>query len=176
MAQISKEYASALFELARETKNEAAYLQALQQIEREFSENEAYLDILESPAIAFADREQMLTTAFGGRGPEQVLSFLLLLCQRGRIRIFGECVREYEQQLDLQTSHVTARVTSAAPLSDAQKTALMEKLETISGRSVDAQSALDEALIGGFVVQMDDLCIDASIRRQLKEVKEAMVK
>ena len=68
----------------------------------------------------------------------------------------------------------TARVVSAISMTDEQKAALVKKLEKMSGHIVTAEYEIDETLLGGVVVHMDDTVIDGSLKQQLKEVKEVI--
>ena len=85
MAQISNEYAEALFALALETGSVKEYSEALDIVLNLMKENPEYFDFLSSPDIPKQERVGALESAFGGKIPETVVSFLCLLCDRGRI-------------------------------------------------------------------------------------------
>ena len=68
----------------------------------------------------------------------------------------------------------TARVVSAVALTDEEKHTLVARLEKISGHTVVAQYDIDEGILGGIVVHMDDTVIDGSLRRKLKEIEGAI--
>ena len=68
----------------------------------------------------------------------------------------------------------TAFVTSAAELTEAQKSELKKRLEKLSGHSVDMNFSVDTELIGGIVVKMDDKLFDGSLKKRLQEIKEAI--
>lgn len=174
MMETAKEYATALFELAKETNEEKQFADALVFIRNTFTSNPEYVDLLSSPNIPARERRTLLEKAFAERVPEYVLSFTELLCDRGHIREFDKCVKEYEQLLKAFASVSNARVVSAVSLTDSEKAALIRKLEKISGHSVTAQYEIDESLLGGMVVHMDDTVIDGSLKHQLKEVKEVI--
>jgi F-type H+-transporting ATPase subunit delta len=176
MTEISKEYAQALFELAKEQGSEKEFSQALHLILTELENAPEYAELLSSPNIPIEERRNLIGQAFAEQVPEYVLSFTQLLCERGRIREFKSCVREYEALYRTFESVSTARIISAAALTDSQKKALIEKLEKISGHTVTAEYEIDEALLGGLTVYIDDKVIDGSLRRKLKEVKEVIDK
>lgn len=174
MTETAKEYATALFELAKETKEEKQFADALAVIQTAFQSDPEYLDLLSSPNIPLSERRALLEKAFLEHVPEYVLSFTELLCDKGHIREFDRYVKEYGQMLKAFESVSDARVISTIPLTDEQKAALIKKLEKISGHIVTAQYEIDEALLGGMVIHMDDTVIDGSLKQQLKDVKEVM--
>ena len=73
-------------------------------------------------------------------------------------------------------SIVAATITSVVPLTDDEKQRLVEKLEKTSGKKVAAKWEIDESILGGIVVEMDDKILDGSLKRRLHEVKEVMDK
>ena len=131
MAQISKEYAEALFALACEEGKEAEFLEALEKIGAILEEEPEFSALLSSPGIPQKDRLSAAEAVLEGFVPEYVLSWTQLLCEKGRIGYFSECVKEYRALLSAKQSVITARVTSAVALTDAEAKALKQKLEKI---------------------------------------------
>ena len=86
MAQSSKEYAEALFSLAVEKEQEQEYFDAITAFSRVLKDNPEYAELLSSPAIAKKERVAALEELLKGRVPSDVLCFLSLLCERGKIK------------------------------------------------------------------------------------------
>ncbi len=170
MTEITKEYASALFMLALESKKEELIGGELGEIEKLLEENPDYVIILESPSILLSERIALIDEAFGGF-EEYVVSFVKLLCENGRIALIKDIILEYQALLRHYQNRASCRVYYASELSAEQKKSLMEKLEKISGKKVDAVYIEDKSLIGGFKVYMDDMMLDASISGKLLKVK-----
>lgn len=176
MAEISREYASALFELAKETNSEKEFFDSLKLISETLMENPEYIDVLASPCIPQKERTDSIAEAFGDFVPKYVLSFMQLLCKNGRIREFEECFSEYEKMYLYFSRETTAYVTSAIPLTDEEKERIHKKLENLSGRLVTAEYSVDKSLLGGAVVKIDGKIYDGSLKHQLNELKEVMGK
>lgn len=174
MKQLAKEYAQALFALCCEDGIEDAADRALSEVSAQIVAQPAYMELLASPAIPLSERRRALETVFAQTVPGPVLSFLLLLCDKGRIRLLPACTEEYRALLNLKRAVAVARVTSAAPLTDAEKTALMKKLQDMSKKTVTLVCSVDPSLLGGAVVEMDGKVIDGSLRHKLQKVKEVI--
>ena len=170
MTSLANEYAEALFLLAAETGRETAFRAELSRIAPYFTEE--YLAYLSSPAVPLTERTEAIRRAFGGAVSGEVLSFLCLLCEKGRMGIFHEALAEYEKLEDKSRRVTAARVTSALPLSEGEKARLVAKLEGISGKRVTASYETDPALLGGVVVEMDGTTYDGSLRFRLQDVKD----
>ena len=170
----AKEYATALFTIAMEQSAEKKFAAALETAAKSLREAPDYEDFLCAPNIPMTERLLSLQTVFGGRVPEDVLSFLKLICEKGRVRSLEACLHEYMKLYNESKAISWAHVKSAIPLTPEQKTALRLKLEKQSGRNVLLECSTDSTLLGGIVVEMDGKILDGSLRRRLQEVKEVM--
>ena len=174
MTEIAKEYAAALFLLAKENGSEAAFADGLQAVNEQFEQNPSYIGVLASPVIPKAERKAALEAAFADCVPQEVLAFLQLLCQNGHIRTFADCYEAYMDAFrELQKVSV-AHVTSATPLTQQEQDALVRVLTEQSGHTVRTEYAVDPALLGGIAVDMDGFVMDGSLKNRLRELKEVI--
>ena len=175
MAQVINEYAEALFDLSVEAGSQKEISTALDTVLSVVDENPEYLDFLSSPNIPKSERVAAIGQAFSGEH-EYVVSFLSLLCEKGRIREIRECISEFKQLCDAADKISVAQVISAVELSESQKAALTAKLQKLCGNRVVLDCRTDRSLMGGMVVSIDGKVIDGSIRHQLHQLKEVMYK
>lgn len=176
MNEISKEYGTALFALACEENAKHEYASALDLITGIFSEQPDYKVFLASPSIPLSERLEAIETAFATLVPEHLISYLQLLCEKGRINCFLESAEQYHALLDASEHIASVKVTSAIELTDAEKQKLSEKLETVYKSRVDVEYFIDANLLGGLIVEVDGKILDGSLRQRLREVKEVMNK
>ena len=174
MSDLNKEYAEALFALAVENKQEKAYLEALRTVGDALAAEPEYVELLSAPSVPRDERNALLEQAFGEVLPEQVLSFIQLLCGGGLIRSLPECIDEYHRLYQAAVAMATAYVTSAVALTEDQKTRLGEKLAAKFGRHIDLVCEVDEHLLGGITVRIDGVVLDGSLRRRLHAVKDVI--
>ena len=170
MASLANEYAEALFLLASETGRESAFREELARIAPFFTEE--YLAYLSTPAVPVTERTEALKRAFEGAVSEEVLSFLCLLTEKGRMGIFHDALKEYGKLDDSRRRVTEARVVTALPLSEEEKARLTAKLEAVSGKRVAASFEIDASLLGGVLVEMDGRTYDGSLRFRLQDVKD----
>ena len=174
MTELGKEYGEALFLLGYETGRQREYATALQTVKAVFEKEPRYTEILSSPAIPLKERLEVVETAFSALLPEQVLSFLMLLCEKGRLPFFPRAVDEYFALLTASERIFEAKVTSAVPLMEEEKEKLIARLEKIYKGCVRATYFVDEAVLGGLVVEVDGKIMDGSLRSRLHRVKEVL--
>ena len=174
MTEINKEYAAAIFELAKENSAEKEFLEALYLVEAELSSEPEYSLLLASPNIPIRERQLLIEQAFAYKIPEYVLSFTELLCKNGHIQSFGDCVKEYEGMYKALSAVSSARIISAIELSCEEQIALVKKLENLTGNIVMAEYEIDNNIIGGIIIYIDDKVIDGSVRHKMNEIKEVI--
>ncbi|MBQ8382340.1 MAG: ATP synthase F1 subunit delta [Clostridia bacterium] len=174
MNEIGKEYGAALFMLAVEERAQKEYSAALAKVKAVFTENPEYMEFLTSPSIPLSERLSAIEAAFGSTVPEQVLSYLQLMCEKGRITYFGESAEEFEALLSASERISTAKITSAVELTDEEKRKLTAKLEALYKGKIRAEYYIDESLLGGLIVEVDGNVMDGSLRHRLREVKEVI--
>ena len=171
MTEISKEYGTALFMLACEENEQERYAKALESIENAFLENPQYQELLASPSVSLNERLCVIDTVFADSIPEHILSYLKLLCEKGRIPYFIESVQAYKELFDASKHISNAKITSAVELTENEKQKIIAKLESMEKGKVQAEYFVDADLLGGFIVEIDGKILDGSLRRRLHEIK-----
>ena len=176
MSEIGKEYGAALFMLASEKGKERDYMQSLTLVKDSLGDDCEYLSFLSSPGIPIKERLAALEDAFAQSIEEEVLSFLQLLCEKGRVESFTVAYDEYAHLLEEYERRAHAVVTSVLPLDDAQKAALTKKLEAYCKRAVRLTFKIDPSLLGGVTVELDGCVLDGSLRHRLNDIKDVMLR
>ena len=174
MTELNREYATALYAIAAENGAQDAYEAGLDIVLAAFEQNPEYKALLSAPAIPISERLAALEEAFLNAVPEEVLSFVQLLCEHGRVAELAACVQEYKLLMNEYHRRILATVRSGVPLTTEEMARPTKKLEKISGHSVELVCELDTTLLGGVVVEMDGRRIDGSLRHRLHEVKDVM--
>lgn len=173
MTGTEREYAAALFSLAVEENSVDAFRKALDEVRSVLSENGDYIEFLSCPAIELSERISCIDEAFGDY-PEYVVSFIKVLCENGRGKTVISCIDAFSE-LAMEYMNVTkAVISSVTELSDAQKTAVIDKLERLTGKNIEPVYITDISLIGGMKIEVDGKCYDGSIRHRLSEIKDVM--
>ena len=174
MTGTAKEYAVALFELARENGTEADISRGLGLVKQVLEQTPDMTAFLLSPGISEKVKTETIEKAFGGSVPEYVCSFLCLLSSHNEAYMLEECISEYDKLFSEEKNLVHAVVTSVVELSEAEKQALALKLKKINNTKIEMEYRIDPSLIGGVVIEMDGVILDGSLGRRLKALKEVM--
>ena len=171
--KISLEYAEALFLLACEQKQEDAYLKDLSLVGEALNDKDFML-FLRSPNISFEEKEMFIDSTLGGALKEDTVSFIKLLCQKGRAELLPLCIEDFEKLYNQVKRVIVAQVTSAVPLTDEEKTKLTKSLEKKPGHTVELVCRVDKEIIGGIIIRTEDSVLDGSLKQKIRKVKEVI--
>lgn len=172
--KISLEYAEALFTLACEENLAEEYLSNLQFVKEAINSQEDFLLLLRSPSLSFEEKAGVIDSVFGNILREHTLSFLKLLCQKGRIELLPLCIEDFEKLYNELNRVVVAEVTSAVPLTSEEKEGLKLNLEKKTGHRVQLLCQVDENILGGIIVRTEDYVLDGSLKEKIHRVKEVI--
>ncbi len=131
--------------------------------------------VLANPAIALESRDAMIDSAVGPIVSGPVLNLIKLMLRRGRIEQLSRVASEFRRLDNAAKGIVPASATSAAPLSKDEVTALVGRLEQMTGAHVELDLQVDPGLLGGLVVRVGDRMIDGSVRGRLERLRNQLV-
>ena len=174
-ASLAGRYASALFELASENGTVTAVETDLEHLGTALSESPELVSVTTNPELSrSAQSDAVSGVAKHLSLSELTTNFLGVLAANRRLSALPGMIAAFKTIAAAQRGEVTASVTSAHPLSDAQIAALKDKLTAREGRTVMLTSDVDPDLLGGLVVTIGSQRIDASIRTRLNSLAQAM--
>lgn len=173
---LARRYAQALLALGREEGAYAQYGQELDDFTKLATASELD-EVLANPIYPADVRRKLLDEVIEKMGPSQVLANLLrLLLEKGRIG-HVEAINNFYQRLVDEINNVQrASVTAAAPISDDMQREVQQTLEKMTGKSVVLEVKEDPSIIGGLVAKVGDLTLDGSVKTQLENLKESLIK
>lgn len=175
MKQTDKEYAEALFMLAAEEQRTAEFETALDTVKAVIDKNPDYIEFLVSPAIPLFERVDAIEQAFGKTLPEDIVSFIKLLCENGHIRSLPECIAEYKRLVMALDNKAFADIYSAVDLSDQQKATVCSKLKKLTGKEIEPRYIIDRSLIGGLKIEIEGKTYDGSVKHRLHDLKDVII-
>ena len=130
--------------------------------------------VLRNPQIEPRAKARVLQELLGG-AEELVRNFLMLTAEKGRIADVDEIAREFERLVARDERRLDVELTTAYELSDDDARQILSQIEEASGRKVEATRAVDPELIGGLVLQVGSLRVDASVRGRLERLRRELV-
>ncbi|QNL22093.1 ATP synthase F1 subunit delta [Hyphobacterium sp. CCMP332] len=127
--------------------------------------------VLSNPIIGFDKKNEVLNKIFKGKVDDLTINFFQLVCKKGRAANLTTIAREFENQYFTYKNINKASITTAIALDDSLRNQFAKIIEEGFGKKVDLSDKVDQELIGGFILRMNDRQIDESIRQKLNQLK-----
>ena len=172
---ISGRYATALFELALDAGQIEEVERDLDALEAALGDSEDLRTLIGSPLYSREEQASAIGAVSAKMGlGTLVANTIALMATKRRLFVLPHLIGAVKGLIAEHRGEVTAEVTAAQPLSDAQSAALAQTLREAAGKDVVIKTTVDESLIGGLVVKLGSRMIDTSIRAKLNKMQNAM--
>lgn len=172
MSAISQRYAAALADVAFEHKDAAKIRQDMADFSKTLAGSTDLRNVLANPSVSVEAKKSVAAEITGKMGMHsEVRNFIFLLIDHGRTNIVNEIQQSFESETNRRAGIVDALIASAHELSASEKSQLVQALESVTGKKVQAQYELNSDLIGGTTVRIGSMIYNASVREQLDRLR-----
>jgi ATP synthase F1 delta subunit len=171
MQDAARVYAEALFEVASGKGRLDPIRDDLNQFADALDADRELQVFLFSPHFSSAEKVAGLKRAVSGADPE-LLNFLELLIEKHRMPEIFRIRRQFEESWKRENRLIDVTVTSAVELDPAVVGRIGEEIERQTGQKVELASRIDEEIVGGIVLQVGNMVLDASIRNRLEKLRK----
>jgi F-type H+-transporting ATPase subunit delta len=173
MADAARVYAEALFEVGRDKGTLDALQQQLGQFADEVDRNRDLQVFFFSPYLSTAEKQEGIERAITGAEPE-LINFLDLLVDKHRMTEVFRIRRELDELWKQENRRIDVTVTSAVELDPSVVEKIGQEVERQTGEKVDLSSRVDGGILGGIVLQVGNMVLDASIRNRLEKLRKSV--
>lgn len=172
--RLAGRYAKSLIDLALEKNALEEVYNDMLSLQNVFRTNRQFVTIMRSPVI-MPDKKLDIFKAVAQAGSiSQFTSlFFQLLVRKSREASFPEIVNAFIEQYKQHKNIQTVKLTTARPVSEEVKQEIIRRVQSQSPlKNIELKTEVKEDLIGGFVLEMGDTLVDASIAYDLKAIKK----
>ncbi len=162
-------YAKSLLNLSTEKNNVEDVNKDMEMIASTVSENRDLALVLQSPIIKSDKKQAILDTVFP-KVSELTKAFIDIIVAKGRENILGLIAEAFVKQYKVQKGIIVAELKSAIKLDETLKAKILELVNPAKSE-IEVVETIDESIIGGFIVRVDDKQVDASIATRIAELK-----
>ncbi len=171
---ISTRYANALMELATEKNILEQVADDMQLVFNGIASSKELRTILKSPVISPEKKEAILNGIFQDKIGDVSNNFIQFIVKKNREDIIYDILKRFKELYNIKTNRVEAYIKSSVELTDEQKKQLQSSLEKFTKKEVIPFYSIDESIIGGFVVKINDTVLDSSIKQQLNRLRKKL--
>lgn len=165
-------YAKSLMELAIEQGKLDRCLEDMQMVDTVLDENRELRAVLKSPVIKVDKKLAILKQIFSDKLDTLTIEFLRIVGEKGRDSILVDIVESFVQQVKVHKNILVAKVISAAPITDEIRTKIEALIHQIHNGKLQLVEEVDKKIIGGFILNIADKRIDASVAGKIRELRK----
>lgn len=171
--RIAARYAKSLIGLAQERGELEATYQDMLLLQSICKSNRDFVNLLRSPVIRGDKKASIIAAITNGRISKLTASFIKLLTDKSREEDLPEIIGAFVTQYNEINGIQTIKLTTAVPVSDEIKNSIVNKLKVNADfDKIEVESVVNPNIIGGFVLEYNNNLVDASILRDLKDIKK----
>ena len=175
VAGLAARYATALFEMARDAGALDRIAADLDSVRTMIESSADLRRLVRSPVIGRAEQGKAMDALLArAEVHELTRRFVGVVAANRRLFSLEAIIAAFKQQLAKSRGELTAVVSTAQPLNDAQKAALDVNLRRAVGVKVAVETKVEPELLGGMVVRIGSRMFDSSLRSKLQRLQLAM--
>jgi F-type H+-transporting ATPase subunit delta len=170
--RVASRYVRSLLSLAVEQNAVEAVHQDMQLFAKVAEENRAFALMLRNPIIRHDKKRDVLQALFKGKVHPLTFAIFDIITKKNREAILADIARQFHNAYNAYKGITKGVVITATPLDAELRKELEQMVKKVSNKKeVELVEKVDSSLIGGFVLNVGDRQIDASIKNKLKELK-----
>lgn len=171
---VERTYGEALYQAAKDLGKEAVFSEELAALQAVFAEEADFLRFLEAPTISVEEKENVVQEVLGGSFSAEIIRFLFVLIEKGRVRKFSKISAVYGRLRGEEEGIVPGTIESAVPLSEEHIRKFEEQTGKLLRKKVKLKNEVDKSLIGGVRIFADGKMIDASVKSRVSTLMETI--
>ncbi len=171
-----KSYAEALFQVARAEEMLDRVEEELTTLNKALDSNAELREFLSNPQITSDGKKSALFQIFGEKISPITLHWMNMVVDQGRQRRLPTIIEAFLTLTEDARDKVTAEVTTSIPLSEDLAKRLEQELSKVTKKRVFLKPMVDDSILGGVIVKIENKVIDGSVKHRLEEIKNEMIK
>lgn len=173
---IPRRYAKALYKFAHEHGTTQAVYDEMKEVIGAFESSPALQKTLANPFVSAADKGALLKAAAGSKVENDYLGFIRMLLEMHREEYMHLIALSYRDLYRKENRISQVRITTAAQLPESEMAKLRAMVEkSFPGTELEYSYRVDADLIGGFVIDVDDARMDASISNEIEQLRLTLI-
>lgn len=175
MEEIAEVYSRSLFDVAKEQGDLDRIHDELGEFADAVGDNHDLQVYFFSPYFSSQEKKEGLGKLVED-ADENLMRFLELLAERHRMPVLFRIRRAFDDLWRVENKRLPVKVTSAIELDKDMVDDIGKKIEEQTGQRIELSSKVDSDVLGGLVLQVGNMVLDASVRNRLEKLRKSVAK
>lgn len=178
--EVSRRYAKALFDIAKEKSLEQNMFKEVNDILEIIISEERFKKLLESPVLSSKDQKLMIEMVFSVNDKkkiivsEQIFKFFKVIASNRRLNILKSVLYSFSNLVKSMNQEVNVKVTSAVQLNEKNLLQIKGIFSNRTKKQINIISYVDKSIIGGIILQIGSNLIDASVKSKILKINNVI--
>lgn len=173
-SKISVRYAKALFEVAVESNSINNVYSELILLADIIKDNKEFYDFFCSPNITISKKKEFINKILSKHFSKTTIKFLFKIIENKRENLLPDIIRNFQKLYNEYNNIIEVNLITAHSISQSTEEEIIKYLQNRLNKKVKLKKTIDEKIIGGFIIQIDDKEYNATISEQLNKIKEKL--
>lgn len=175
MDSLANRYASALLSIALEQNKNAEYRSYVKEIVKAIQENKEFLNLLTSAFITKSERKQIVNQILKDAPFKEIVSFMDVIIDNDRGNLVLNILVEFISISNRHDNIAEGIIYSTINLDSKQMDSIAKAISMKINRQVYLKNQIDERLIGGIKVVIEDYIFDGSLNYKITNLKNMLL-
>jgi len=176
LSKISVRYSKALFLTSQEKNVLESVNDDMLLLYNTCLDIEEFNKLLENPIVPSSTKRKIFESVFSGKVHEITFSFLSLILKNNREAFLEDITRVFLDLYRKKMGFVSVSLTTAVSIDDDLRNNIIEMINTAYKADVKMIESVNENILGGFKLQIEDKLLDASVSTSLNNIKRELLK
>lgn len=173
---VARPYAKAIFDFAKSNKMLDDWDEILSYLSIIIND-EKINKFIKNKTLSYLDKSKnlcdgiVLLNTFNDNIKNLYINFINLLAYYGRLSFINDIYFLYKQYMNFELNRIETIIKTAIPINNIQKDYIIEILSKKFNKNIFSLFEIEEKLLGGFVIKINDFVLDASISGNLHSLR-----
>jgi len=172
---VATRYAKSLLDLSIEQNSVEKVNNDMVELSEICAESKDFINLLNNPIIHASKKVDVFNSLFDGKMEPISIKFLTLITKNNRASILPTIARSFVKQYKQHRGIVDVIITSSEKLNTDTKAKILEKVKSTVKGEILLVEKIDPSILGGFIINIEDKQIDASVASQLTNLKNILL-
>ncbi|MBB4037240.1 F-type H+-transporting ATPase subunit delta [Dysgonomonas hofstadii] len=172
---ISKRYAKALLRFSTDQKAEDTVFSEMKKLASAFAAEPGLRMAMDNPTLNAGDKLELIKAAIGGKMSDALSRFTDLVLKNRREAFLRNIALSYTDLYRESKDMNMGRLVTATPVDNTVTEKMKGLLQKVKSGTLDFETVVDPSIEGGFILYVDTYRLDASVKTQLKRIKQKFI-
>lgn len=175
LGPIAERYVSALFDVAKQASAVGDVEKDLNDLARATKENEGFANLLVSPILTREQQAKLMAALADSFNTHKITkAFLGTLATQRRLLALAEIAAQFTKIAEASRGEMSAEIITATPIAKAEADQVAARLGKAYGKTVKLKTTQNTALLGGAIVKIGGMQLDASLAGKLNRLEQTL--